>query len=121
MPEIKPRDVEKLNLRIGKIKAVKQHPQTQDYSVLMYLGPVGRPQQVVVDLHESYQMNVLMGKQVIYLQNLEPVIVQGIESQGLILITHLKGKPVLLQPEKKVYTGVKVVGLNNVEVGYEGK
>lgn len=118
MTEINYKDFEKLNIRVGKIKAVKPHPKTEDYILLIELGPVGTDKQIIADLKDSYSMEELTGKQILFVQNFEPSVIEGEESIGLLLVTHKDGKPILLQPDKEVETGMKVVGLSNVEVGY---
>lgn len=116
MDYISPKQFEKLNLRIGKIKAVKPHPKLQDYLLLIDLGPAERDMQIVADLKESYPMAELIGKQILFLENFKPEVIGGVESQGLLLITHQEGKPVLLGPEKEVETGVRIFGLRDREL-----
>lgn len=115
------KDFEKLNIRVGKIKAVEPHPKLQDYILLIDLGPVERDMQIVADLKESYKMDELIGKQILFIENIELQTIEGIESQGLLLITHKEGKPVLLQPDKEVLTGVKVYGIKDTELTHHIK
>lgn len=117
--EITFEDFKKINLKIAKIKAVKKHPHTDDYVLLIDIGSTGEDKQLVANLKKSYKMEELVGKQVVYLQNTKPAVVDGIESIGLLLISSKNGKPVLLCPEKKVTIGAKVVGLSKKEVGFE--
>ena len=121
MEYISDEDFEKLNIRIGKIKAVEPHPKVKDYILLIDLGPVERDMQVVANLKESYPMDKLIGKQILFIENLKPTVIEGVESQGLLLITHKEGKPVLLQPEKEVLTGVKVYGIKDKELAHHIK
>jgi methionine--tRNA ligase beta chain len=116
MDYLNAQDFEKLNLRIGKIKAVQPHPQLQDYILLIDLGPAEQDMQLVADLQKSYPMDELVGKQVLFLENFQPEVIGGIESQGLLLITHKEGKPVLLQPEQEVETGVRAYGIRDTEL-----
>jgi len=116
MVEINSEDFKKLNLRVGKIKAAKPHPKTDDYILLVDLGPAGTDKQLVANLKDSYSMEDLMGQQVLFIQNYKPSIVEGVETIGLLLVTHKNRKPVLLQPNKDVETGVKVMGLNNTTI-----
>ena len=46
------KDFEKLELRVGKIKAVKLHQNKRDYIMAVDLGPVEQDLQVVADLKE---------------------------------------------------------------------
>ncbi len=121
MEYISQKDFEKLNIRVGKIKAIEPHPKLKDYILLIDLGPAERDMQIVTDLTESYQMAELVGKQVLFIENIEPLAIGGVESQGLLLITHREGKPILLQPEKEVLTGVKVYGIRNTELTHHIK
>lgn len=116
--EINHKEFEKFNLKVGVIKAVKEHPKTDDYIILIDIGKTGADKQVVADLKKSYLMEELIGKKILFLQNTEPVIVEGIESIGLIMVTSLAKKIVLLQPPEKSCAGAKIVGLNNIETGF---
>ncbi len=109
------KDFEKLDLRVGKIKAVKDHPKTRDYILLIDLGQAEQDMQIVADLDQAYKKEELIGRQVIYLDNIDPITIGGIESQGLLLITHQQGRPVLISPQKEVLTGVRIAGVRDSE------
>ncbi len=115
--EIKQKYFTKLNLKIGKIKAVKKHPKINDYILLIDIGATGADKQIVANL--SGKMENLIGKRVIFLQNTEPVVVKGIESIGLLLTASKNGKPVLIEPPKGVCIGARVTGLNHQEIGFK--
>lgn len=117
MSEIRNEDFEMLNVRVGLIKAVKPHPKTKDYILL--IDTLGADKQLIANLRKSYTMDSLLGKQVVFVQNTEPVVIEGIESIGLLLVTKKEGRPVLIIPEMEVTTGVGVVGLNHKEIRYE--
>lgn len=104
---------EKLELRIGQINAIKRHPKVKSYVLSVDLGPAERDIQIVASL--DYKMKDLLDEQVIVLCNVEPELVAGIESQGMILLTSKDNKPVLLSPKKKTYAGVKVFGIMDGE------
>ncbi len=113
-----PKVFEKLNIRVAKIKGIKNHPKTKDYILDLDLGIVERDCQVVADLAGSYKKDQLIGKSVVYIENIKPIQVQGISSMGIILIAHHNGKPVLLAPQESVATGVQVSGLDTTEHHY---
>jgi len=116
--KISPKDFERLNLRVGTIRGVQKHPLMDEYILLIDLGPADQDIQVVADLKESYSLKALIGKQVLVIENVQPELIRGVETQGMLLITHMKGKPVLLSPEKKVEPGVQVAGLFDIERYY---
>lgn len=58
-------------------------------------------------IRQWYQPEDLVGKQVIYLANLEPRIIRGVESQGMILAGG-EAEAILLHPAKEVGPGTVV-------------
>lgn len=116
--KVKHTDFERFELRVGAIKAAKQHPEVDDYILIIDLGPVERDIQIVVNLKESYKLEELVGKQVIVIANICPETVQGVESQAMILVATKDNKPVLISPEEQTYPGVKVYGEMDSICGY---
>ena len=109
MEKIKFEDWKKLDLRIGKIKSVKEHPNANKLYVLMVdLGKGEHDIQLVAGLRTHYEENYLVGKQIVVIRNLEPSLIRGIESQGMLLAAVFEGDVVLLQPEKDIETGAKI-------------
>jgi methionyl-tRNA synthetase len=47
-----------------------------------------------------------VGKQVIFVVNIEPRKMMGLESQGMILAVESEGKITLISPKKKVTNGL---------------
>lgn len=75
---------------------------------------VGNPEQgglgqrvVASGIKEWYTPEDLIGKQIVYLANLEPRMLRGVESQGMILAGGDE-TPVLLQPGKPTSNGAKI-------------
>jgi len=121
MENVTSKDLEKLNLRIATVKAAKQHPSAAYYILALDLGQADRDVQVVVDLAESYDIDDLIGKQVVYLENFEPKQVKGEDSMGAVLIATKEGKPVLVMPQKEVLPGVRVCEVSDTIVTYHPK
>jgi methionyl-tRNA synthetase len=82
---IKIDDFRKVELKIGKIVEVKDHPNADKlYVVMVDLGDAQK--QLVAGIKNSYtDKDTLVGKQVVVVANLEPAILRGVESQGMIL------------------------------------
>ena len=56
-----------------------------------------------------YQPENLVGKNIIVITNLEPRIMMGMESQGMVLaVLDSEGKAVLISPEREVSSGTTV-------------
>jgi len=115
-------DFQKLDIRIGTIlKAEKVEGADKLLKLKVDLGPSttlgasssnssGQAEQrtIVAGIAESYKPQLLIGKQLPILTNLEPRIIRGIESQGMILAAVVGEKAVILKPAKKVPSGTKV-------------
>jgi methionyl-tRNA synthetase len=104
-------DFEKLELRVGTIKAVKLHPKNDDYILLIDLGIAEQDLQIVAAIKDTYTEDKLIGKQVCVVVNTKEEEILGTESQGLLLTTTKEGQTVLLQPDRAVHPGVKVYGV----------
>lgn len=103
------KDWQKLDIRVGRIKAVKQHPDADKlYILLVDLGKEDLDRQIVAGLREHFKENELIGKDVLILTNLEPKMFRSVESNGMILCAEEDGKVVLLGPLGKVKPGMKV-------------
>ncbi len=101
---------EKLDLKIGTIKAVKQHPNADKlYVLLIEMGEGEQDRELVAGLKEHYSEDELIGKKVIVLANLEPKIVRGITSEGMVLAADDGTNPIaLLTVDRDVNDGAKV-------------
>lgn len=112
--KISKKDFRKIHLVVGTIAQIKQHPKVaEDYVIQVDMLAADESCQVVASLKKGYTMEELIGKQVIVCLNISPQTVAGVESQGFLLITHNKSKPVLVTPDKKVAQGTLVTGLMN--------
>ncbi|RJQ36306.1 hypothetical protein C4559_05280 [Candidatus Microgenomates bacterium] len=61
--------------------------------------------QILSGIAQFYNPEDLIGKEFPFVVNLEPRIIRGLESQGMILAVNEGGKAVLLSPEKDVQEG----------------
>lgn len=101
-------DFAKLDLRIGKIKSIEKIENTTKlYKILVDIGSP-EPIQIISGLAESYSIEDLTGKNIVVLANLEPKMVKGIESQGMLLAAVDENKNIsLLVPDKEISPGNK--------------
>jgi methionyl-tRNA synthetase len=100
-------DFAKLELCIGKIIEVDDHPNADKLFVLKV--DVGNEiRTLVAGIKQNYSKEELMGKYVVVLVNLEPKKLRGIESEGMLLAAD-DGKEVsLLTIDKEIKIGAKV-------------
>jgi methionyl-tRNA synthetase len=77
-------DFAKLDLRVAQIISAEKHPKADKLLVLqLQVGPEKR--QVVSGISMFYKPEDLVGENVILVANLKPVMLRGVESQGMIL------------------------------------
>lgn len=98
-------DFKKLNIVVGSIESVEEVEGSEKlYKFTVNIGNETR--QVLGGLKLAYTKEELLGKQVLVLANLEPRMLMGLESQGMILAaSDESGKPVLISPIKSVPNG----------------
>ena len=77
-------DFKKIEFKVGKIKDVVEHPNADRlYVVTVDLGD--KTKQVVAGIRNTYKKEDLIGRQVVVVDNLDPAVIRGAESQGMIL------------------------------------
>lgn len=109
-------EFKKMDIRLGTIRAVEAVPETDKLLKFQIdfaeKDEEGNPKlrQIVSGLHEFYpEYETLVGKQVLYIINLEPRTIKGIESNGMLMaVDGSDGKPVFLVPETEAPVGSKV-------------
>ena len=64
--------------------------------------------QIIAGIGKKYAPEELTGKQIIIVANLEPRMLMGLESQGMLLAADSPDGPVILMPEREVVASTKV-------------
>ena len=97
-----------LDLQVATIRTASLVPKTKKLlQITLEIG--GKEATVVSGIAESYRPDEIIGKQVLYLANLAPRKIRGVESQGMLLLAEdLDGKLVFVCPETKINSGTKV-------------
>ena len=97
-------DFRKLELKVAEIKEVIDHPQADRlYIITVDLGD--KTKQVVAGIKSSYAKEDLIGRQVVVVDNLEPALLRGVESQGMLLAASDQAGVVIISPDKKIKLG----------------
>ncbi|MBI5873113.1 MAG: hypothetical protein HZB36_03100 [Candidatus Omnitrophica bacterium] len=94
----------KVELKIATIKDVKPHPDA-DRLYLVTLDVGGVTKQVVAGIRLFYSEDALKGKQVVIVDNLEPAVIRGVESQGMILAASDEKGISVVAPDRIVQEG----------------
>ena len=98
-------DFRKLEFKVAEIKEVSDHPNADRlYVITLDLGE--RTKQVVAGIRGSYpNREELIGKQVVVVDNLDPAVLRGVESQGMILAGSDESGVFIVSPSKPLKLG----------------
>lgn len=79
-------DFKKIQIKIGQILSAEKVPDTDKLLKLSINMGEESPRQIISGISEFFpEPNLLVGKKVAFLANLEPRVIRGLESQGMIL------------------------------------
>jgi methionyl-tRNA synthetase len=99
-------DFRRIELRVAEVKSVEDHPQAQKLLILKIdAGDGVEGRQLVAGIKGHYRPEELVGKKIIIVNNLAPVLLRGVESQGMLLAAQDGDKVVILTTEKDVKPG----------------
>lgn len=97
-------EFKKLNIRIARIKEIIDHPNADRlYIVRVSIGEEERD--VVAGIKKAYTKEELLGKLVVVIENLEPAVIRGVESRGMILAAQDGETLAVISPERPVEPG----------------
>ncbi len=98
-------DFAKLEIKIGKVISAEKIPEGD--KLLKLVVDFGSEQrQIMSGIAEFFpEPNVLVGRQMPFITNLETRKLRGYESQGMILAASGVDRPVLIYPETEVPPG----------------
>lgn len=116
-------EFKKMDIRFGTIREVEPVPDTDkllrcqiDFGETIEVGEGEEKtvepkfRQIVSGIREFYpEYEKLIGKQILYIVNLEPRKIKGFESQGMLMAVDGKnGAPVFITPEVEVDNGSRI-------------
>jgi methionyl-tRNA synthetase len=101
-------DFAKLDLRVGTVLECEKVPKAD--KLLRFLIDDGLDKRTIVSgIAKMYKPEELIGKQVVFIANLEPRKLKGIESQGMLLSAeNFDGMLSLVMPQREVKPGSEV-------------
>ena len=97
-------DFKKIELVVAQIKEVKEHPNADRLYVLQV--DTGRDvRQIVAGIRKAYTPAELVGRRVILIANMEPAVIRGEVSNGMLLAASDANGMALLMPDKDIALG----------------
>lgn len=100
-------DWKKLDIRVGKILEVQDHPSA-DKLLVMKVDIGNEIRTIVAGIKRYYTKKELLNKKVIVFVNLEQKELRGIKSEGMILAAVKDDKVVLISPEDNIDVGAMI-------------
>jgi len=100
-------DFAQMELVVAEIKEAKEHPDADKLYVLKIDTGSGE-KQLVAGIRSSYSVDELVGKKIVVINNLDPAVIRGQESQGMLLAATSEDGPILLSPDRDVPAGSRV-------------
>lgn len=102
-------DFAKLEIKIGTILAAEVVPKSDRLLKLRVDIGEESPTQIVSGIREFFsEPQILVGKQCPFLTNLEPRVIHGLESQGMILAASSSDAFALLDPVQPLPPGTRI-------------
>jgi methionyl-tRNA synthetase len=101
-------DFKKIDLRVATIKTAER-VEGSDKLIKLSINLGEEVRQLVAGIGKQYEPEVLLEKQIIVIANLEPRMLMGLESQGMLLAAHGEnGEAILLTPDKLAFNGSSI-------------
>jgi methionine--tRNA ligase beta chain len=100
-------DFKKFELRVAEIETVTPHPNADRLYILgLKVGEVRK--QIVAGIRKHYGEEELKGKKIIIVNNLEPAVIRGVESNGMLLAASEGELLTIVTPERPIPDGAQV-------------
>lgn len=92
-------DFKKIELKVALIEAVEPHPNADRLYILkLKVGEVQK--QIVAGIRKHYTEEELKGKKIIIIDNLEPAVIRGVESNGMLLAASNEEMLTVVTPDR---------------------
>lgn len=107
MESVKFDEWNKLDLKIAEVLEAEDHPNADKLYVLkIKIGDENRT--IVAGIKRHYSKEDLKGKKIVVFTNLEPAILRGVKSEGMLLAAEEGDNVVLVVPDKEIDSGAKI-------------
>ena len=101
-------DFSKIELKVGTVLEAEEVEGAEKLLKLMVDLGEEKPRQILAGVKQWYKPEEFIGKQVVIVANLEPRMMMGLESQGMMLAADSEGGPIFLTTQKLVPPGTKI-------------
>ena len=100
-------EFKKLEIIVARITAVRDHPNADKLFILeVDIGEAKK--EIVAGIKSSYAKEDLTGKNIVIVNNLEPAVIRGVESSGMLLAAESENGISIIAPDKPAKPGSKI-------------
>lgn len=97
-------EFKQVQLRVATIREAQPVPKsTKLLKLTLDLGDETRT--IVAGIAENYAPDQLIGKQIVIVANLQPAVIRGIVSEGMLLAADVNDRAILVAPDREVPNG----------------
>ena len=100
-------EFKKLDLRVAKILSVEPVEKT-DKLLRIQIDIGSEQRQIVAGIAQYYNPEELIGNLIVVVANLEPAVIRGVESNGMLLAASETDKISVLTPDREIVPGSSV-------------
>ena len=100
-------DFKKVELKVARILEVNPHPNA-DKLYVVKIDTGAQQKQIVAGIKNFYRPQDLVGKLVVIVDNLPPVVLRGVESQAMLLAASSGEQMSILTLDKPVSLGSQI-------------
>jgi len=101
-------EFKKMELKVAEVVSVEDHPNA-DKLIVMKVKLGDEERQIVAGLKGYYQPEELQGKKIVVVANLEPAVLRGEKSEGMLLAAQDGDDIVIVVPERDVAAGSPIL------------
>lgn len=114
-PMVKIDEFARLDLRVARVTHAENHPSADRLLKLQVDDGSGTPRQICAGIRGAYQAEDLVGKLIVIVANLEPRMLRGEESRGMLLAASDAPKDAAAQGQQRRV--VLVAPISDLEPG----
>jgi methionyl-tRNA synthetase len=101
------KDFSRIDLRVGVIEEAERVEKSNKLIRLIVNDGDGK-RQLVAGIGEHYEPGTLVGTRIVFVANLKPAKLMGVESQGMLLAAQKDNTMALVRPDSDIAAGASV-------------
>jgi methionyl-tRNA synthetase len=100
-------EFKKVDLRVATVMAAERVEGT-DKLMKLQLDLGTEKRQIVAGIAAVYRPENMVGRQIVIVANLQPAVIRGVESNGMLLAANVDGRPEIVTFERVVKAGTPI-------------